>query len=273
MKESLPIGIFDSGVGGLTVLKAMQALLPQENMLYLGDTARVPYGTRSDATIERYTLGAAARLVDMGIKALVIACNTATSAALPAVAARFAAMPVVGVIEPGAKAAASATRNGHIAVLATEATINGRAYQRAIAALAPGASIAARACTLLVPLAEEGWLSGEVTYGVLRRYLDGIVNPLDPDAPDTVLLGCTHFPLFRDALRSLLGPAITIVDSANATAQAVQMRLGRDGLLHGGQGRGWTRFYTTDHRERFARTGALFLESPLAPEDVELLDL
>lgn len=273
MSDVRPIGIFDSGVGGLTVLKAMADILPCENMIYLGDTARVPYGTRSSGTIEKYTLMAAAKLVGMGIKALVIACNTATSASLPAVCAHFPDIPVIGVIEPGAQAAVAATRNSHIAVLATEATINGNAYQRAIAAIAPTATVSARACTLLVPLAEEGWLDGEIAEGVVARYLHGLLNASGSAAPDTLLLGCTHFPLFRAVLQKLAGNGVVIVDSAAATAQAAYRRLAQGSMLNQAHAPGSLRFCTTDHRERFARTGSLFLERSLLPEEIELLDL
>lgn len=273
MDISLPIGIFDSGVGGLTVLKALENLLPHENFLYLGDTARVPYGTKSRETIIRYTLTVGGKLLQMGIKALVIACNTATSAALPAAAAKFAPIPVLGVIEPGARAATAATINKHIAVIGTEATINGKAYQQAIQRLAPQTRISAKACTLLVPLAEEGWLDGPVAESVITRYLDDIIEPADFGGPDTLLLGCTHFPLFRNTLRKILGPDIKIVDSAKATAEHAKQCLCAAKLLNNMPESGHTRFFTTDHRERFAQTGSLFLERCLTGDDVELLDL
>ena len=175
----LPIGLFDSGMGGLTVFKALAECLPGEDLLYLGDTARLPYGTKGRDTITRYTLKAAQKLVDLGVKMLVIACNTATSAALSAVREQFAPLPVMGVVDPGAQAAAAASANGHIVVVATEATISGGAYQKAIARIRPDAVVTGRACTLFVPLAEEGWMNGPIVEGVARRYLADIF-PFEP---------------------------------------------------------------------------------------------
>ena len=222
----LPIGLFDSGMGGLTVFKALAECLPGEDLLYLGDTARLPYGTKGRDTITRYTLKAAQKLVDLGVKMLVIACNTATSAALSAVREQFAPLPVMGVVDPGAQAAAAASANGHIVVVATEATISGGAYQKAIARIRPDAVVTGRACTLFVPLAEEGWMNGPIVEGVARRYLADIF-PLEGAAPagdlepDTLLLGCTHFPLLQEALQNVVGPQVRIVDSAATTAQCV----------------------------------------------------
>ena len=207
----LPIGLFDSGMGGLTVFKALAERLPHEDLLYLGDTARLPYGTKGRDTIIRYTLKAAQKLVDMGVKMLVIACNTATSAALEAVREQFAPLPVMGVVAPGAQAAAQASTNGHIVVVATEATIAGGAYQHAIARIRPEAIVTGRACTLFVPLAEEGWMNGPIVEGVASRYLADIFSPdgmaASQAAPDTLLLGCTHFPLLQQALHL---PALSV---------------------------------------------------------------
>lgn len=272
--RKLPIGIFDSGVGGLTVLKAVSEILPNEHLLYLGDTARVPYGTRSTETIARYTLNAAGKLVDMGVKMLVIACNTATSAALPLVAAQFAPMPVIGVVDPGAEAACAATKSGSIAVIATEATISQGAYQTAIRRLMPDAVITTKACTLLVSLAEEGWLEGEPAQSTICRYLGSIFPGEDaPGTPDTLLLGCTHFPLFRKTLQTMLGKKIRIVDSATATAAAIRSELTKRNLQNPDSLSGTRHFHTTDNPARFARTGSLFLGTSLGADDVVLLDL
>lgn len=273
MNVELPIGIFDSGVGGLTVLKAITRLLPAENLLYLGDTARVPYGTKSAQTIIRYTLMTAQKLAERGVKMLVIACNTATSAALPEIAAHFAPMPVLGVIRPSAKAAVAVTGKGHIAVIGTEATIHGQAYQTAIATLAPQIRVTAKACTLLVPLAEEGWISGDAAQAVLRRYLDDIFSVPTADKPDTLLLGCTHFPLFQNVIQELIGNDVIIVDSATATAKAVRDELCRRGLQNDKTQRGKHKFMTTDNVNRFAATGGNFLGYALTPAEVELVDL
>lgn len=271
--SQLPVGLFDSGMGGLTVLKALSRRLPAEDLLYLGDTARLPYGTKGPETIARYTLKAAQKLVEHGVKMLVVACNTATAAALPRLRERFAPLPVLGVVEPGALAAARASRNGEIVVIATEATISGGAYQRAIACIRPEARVLGRACTLFVPLAEEGWMDGPVVEGIARRYLEDIFSPAVTAArPDTLLLGCTHFPLLQTALQHVVGPQVRIVDSAATTAESVQTELARLNLLRP-DGGGCCRFLTTDNPSRFARTGSLFLERPLKTTEVELVDI
>ncbi|MDE5879021.1 MAG: glutamate racemase [Desulfovibrio sp.] len=270
----LPIALFDSGVGGLTVFKALANRLPAENLLYLGDTARLPYGTKARDTIVQYTLLAARALVARGVKMLVVACNTATAAALPTLREAFAPLPVVGVVEPGAAAAARASRNGEIVVIATEATIAGGAYQEAIARIRPQAKVRGKACTLFVPMAEEGWMEGPLVEGVARRYLEGLFG-LEEGAgrPDTLLLGCTHFPLLLRALKNVVGEEVAIVDSAATTAESVEAELSSRGLLNESAGPGHWRFLTTDNPERFARTGGLFLGSPLDAAQIELVDL
>lgn len=267
----LPIGVFDSGVGGLTVLRALRRHMPSENFLYLGDTARLPYGTKSAATIQRYSLQAAEFLMERGIKCLVVACNTASAMALDALCAHYHAVPVVGVVQPGAAAGCSASRSGTIAVIATESTVQGGAYQRAIKHLRADATVLARACPLFVPLAEEGWTSGEVVELVAHRYLDELFSASVP--PDTLLLGCTHFPALRDALRKVVGPDVTIVDSAETTATALQQLLQARGLERRGVAPGATHFMATDGRERFARVAAHFLDAAITSEGVELVDL
>ena len=271
MGSELPIGIFDSGMGGLTVFKAISAHLPDENLLYLGDTARLPYGTKGRDTIVRYTLMAAEKLAAFGVKMLVVACNTATSAALPALQKEFAPIPVLGVIGPGARAACQASENGHIVVMATQATVDGGAYQHAIDAINPRARVVARACTLLVPLAEEGWVEGEIARGVLARYLGDILE-LAP-APDTILLGCTHFPLFLSSLRQVVGEGTKIVDSARATAEDVAKRLREDKLLNESATPGRHKFMTTDNCARFCRVGGNFLGMELSPDQISLVNL
>ncbi|WP_300803621.1 glutamate racemase [uncultured Desulfovibrio sp.] len=273
---SLPIGLFDSGIGGLTVLRAISTRLPQENLLYLGDTARLPYGTKSRETIIRYTLKAAQKLVDCGVKMLVVACNTATSAALTTLREHFAPLPVLGVVEPGARAAVAATRNRHIAVIGTEATIADGAYQKAITRLLPDASVLGRPCTLFVSLAEEGWLTGPVAEGTAHRYLDDLFQPLvTAPRPDTLVLGCTHFPLFADVLQQVVGETVHIVDSAATTAEAVDSELRRLGLARQAEPGvvGERRFMTTDNCNRFVRTASIFLGQPLHHAEVELVNL
>ncbi|NJB66655.1 glutamate racemase [Desulfobaculum xiamenense] len=271
---SLPIGLFDSGVGGLTVLKALRRRMPSEDLIYLGDTARLPYGTKGPDTITRYALQASARLVERGIKALVIACNTATSVALDALRAEYPDIPVIGVVEPGARAGVAASTNGSIAVVATERTIRGGAYQQAITRLRPDATVTGVPCSLFVALAEEGWTDGPLVEGIAARYLDPVFAP-DPDGlptPDCLVLGCTHFPVLAPAIANVVGPGVAIVDSAKTTADAVAEELDRLGVARTSDTGGST-FLSTDDVKRFARTGSLFLGRELRPDDVELVDL
>jgi glutamate racemase len=268
------VGVFDSGVGGLTVLRALAHVLPHEDFLYLGDTARLPYGTKSPASIRRYALQAAALLRDRGVKCLVVACNTASAVALDDLAAEFAPVPVLGVIEPGAAAACAATRTNRIAVVATEGTVRGGAYQSAIRRRLPGASVEARACPLFVALAEEGWTEGPVVEAVAHRYLDELFASGAPGRPDTLVLGCTHFPVLAGALREVLGDAVTIVDSAQTTAAALVDVLDRAGLRRPPDSPGGhLLLLATDSAERFARVGGTFLGRQLRPDDVEVVDL
>jgi glutamate racemase len=211
-RAELPIGVFDSGVGGLTVLRAIRAALPNESAVYLGDTARVPYGTKSRDSVLRYSLQASTELVRRGIKLLVVACNTASALSLPELRARLTPLPVLGVVEPGAAAAvAASTRQRHL-VLATEATVAQRAYTRAIRGLAPAAAVEELACSLFVALAEEGWTDGEVAAAAARAYLAGVGSRPEAEQPDTVILGCTHFPLLAREIRAALGPVPSVVD-------------------------------------------------------------
>jgi len=229
----LPIGVFDSGLGGLTVAAAIADRLPDERLIYLGDTARVPYGTRTPQTIVRYAHAVAGCLERQGIKFMVAACNTVSAYALEPLAADQA-VPVVGVIEPGARAALARSRGGEIAVLATPATVASEAYPRALAAIDPGRWVHQVACPLLVPLAEEGWFDHPATALVARTYLAELVDT----GVDTIILGCTHYPLLRAALRAavdeLLGPHVALVDSATATADDVCDLLDEAGLRRHG---------------------------------------
>ena len=327
MREA-PIGVFDSGVGGLTVLKALAAELPREHFVYLGDTARLPYGTKSPETVARYAVQAAEALSEYGVKCLVIACNTASSVGLPAIREHIRGVPIVGVIEPGAQAACAASRSGHIAVIATEGTVRGGAYQEAILRLRGRARVVAQPAQLFVALAEEGLHEGPIAASVARHYLDPVFHPRQPGvpaafdrtpsvtrsgpapapvtpsnpvivpaafdrtssvtrsgsapapvtpsnpvfSPDTLVLGCTHFPMLAAAIRAAVGPAITIVDSAATTAKAVRETLESQNLIRL-EGEGTIRFLATDSPERFARIGSRFLERPIDPEQVELVDL
>jgi glutamate racemase len=269
-----PVGVFDSGVGGLTVLRALVHALPDEDFVYLGDTARLPYGTKSPESIRRYALQAAGLLHTRGVKCLVVACNTASAVALDALAAEFDPIPVLGVVEPGAAAACAATRSGRIAVVATESTVRGGAYQAAIRRRRPDAVVEARACPLFVALAEEGWTEGPVVEAVIHRYLDGVFVDGSHPHPDTLVLGCTHFPVLAPSIRHVLGDGVAIVDSAATTAAALVGVLGQAGLRRAaGRAAGTVVLLATDSAERFARVGGTFLGRPLQPADVEVVDL
>lgn len=273
VNNNLPIALFDSGVGGLTVFKALRQELPGESLLYLGDTARVPYGAKSHGTIIRYTLQAAEKLMERGAKMLVIACNTATSAALPVLQKKYAPLPVLGVVEPGAQAAVKASRNGRIAVIATEATIRCQAYQNAIKQILPEARIISRACSLLVSLAEEGWVKGPVAKAVAEEYLKPIFGSQGRSSslPDTLLLGCTHFPALLDVLAEAAGTGVKIVDSAQATAKKARQMIASLGMAN--CARAESHFLTTDNPERFLAASAFFLGEPMAKTDLELIDI
>lgn len=276
LSRDLPIGVFDSGVGGLTVLRALRERLPGASFLYLGDTARLPYGTKSPDTVRRYAEQAAGVLIDRGVQALVIACNTASSAAVEHLQRSCAPIPVFGVIKPGAAAAVAASKGQEILVLATEGTVQGGAYERAIRALRPSAAVVSLPCPLFVAFAEEGWVDGPIAEAVARRY----IAPVLAEHPgiDTVVLGCTHFPVLRGAISTAAGPTRHLVDSAATTASEVLLSLegSFEGSFEGlipGEGRGEIRFLATDAPQRFARVGSVFLGEAITPAAVELVDL
>lgn len=265
--QQLAIGVFDSGMGGLTVLRALRQRLPSESFIYLGDTARLPYGTKSPDTVQQYAVQMSRLLVDRQIKALVVACNTATTAALPHLQAMLPDLPVLGVVAPGASAAVAATKNHRIAVLATETTIASNAYQQLIKQQLPQVFIHARACSVLVALAEEGMIHNEVAHSALRHYLAEVRDE------DTILLGCTHFPVFKSLLRNLLSENVTVVDSAEATAAALHLMLSEKNLLNKACSSGEVNYLVTDSVNRFRTVGEIFLETPLSQEDIELVDV
>lgn len=246
VERSRPIGVFDSGIGGLTVVGALRQLLPNERIFYLGDTARVPYGGKSAATVERYSLEIAAMLLEEHCKTIVVACNTASALALSRLE-EMSPVPVTGVIRPGAEAAVAATRNGHIGVIGTRATIKSGAYERAIEALDPALRVTARACPLFVPLIEEGWLESEITDRVVRQYLE----PLVEEGIDTLVLGCTHYPLLRQAIGRFLGEPVTLVDSAQNCATAVSQLLQTEELDAPSQSEGKLAVALTDPPDAF----------------------
>jgi glutamate racemase len=246
MSDTRPIGVFDSGIGGLTVVKALRDLLPNESIFYLGDTARVPYGPKSPETVQRYAIELAELLIKNNAKALVVACNTVSSVALPALTERFP-VPVIGVIEPGARAAVAVTRNRHIGVIGTRGTIRSGAYEKALRAADENVRVSSQACPLLVPLIEEGLLNDEVTDRMILRYL----NPLLNDGIDTLVLGCTHYPLLTGAIARVLKRQIMVVDSAQNCARAVEEMLDQQSLRAAPLNRGELHVALTDAADNF----------------------
>lgn len=258
-----PIGIFDSGIGGLTVAHELIAQLPDERLLYVGDTARVPYGNKSPDTVRRYSAEIAHFLVEQGVKAIVVACNTATAHALLELRAQLP-VPVIGVIEPGARAAVEASHGGEIGVIGTSGTIASGAYERAIRALRPDARIVVQPCPLFVPLVEEGWLAHEATRVIAREYL----APLLAVGIDALVLGCTHYPLLAPLLQDIVGPSVRLIDSAAETAREVRACLDEKGLLalslgSVGMSPASHRFVATDAPTRFLTLGTRFLGLPI----------
>ncbi|HEY0426603.1 MAG TPA: glutamate racemase [Pyrinomonadaceae bacterium] len=276
--KNLPIGIFDSGVGGLTVYRALHNRLPNEHFVYLGDTARVPYGTKSLATVERYAIENSLFLASRGIKLLVVACNTASALALPAIR-RAVGLDVVGVIGPGARKAVELTRNEtrpRIAVIATEATVSSNAYAEAIERVTDKADIIQTACPLFVPLAEENWTREDETFSIAKKYLAKI----NEFAPNALVLGCTHYPILREVIQQTVGENVTLIDSGEAAAEEVENLLKEKNLACAGKiSTGNKRrlcddidqFYVTDAAERFARVAERFLGSQ--PSKLEAIEV
>ena len=252
-----PIGVFDSGIGGLTVVRALRDLLPTEDIFYLGDTARLPYGGKSKSTIERYSIEISGLLLAENAKMIVVACNTASSLAVSKLQ-EILKVPVVGVIAPGARAAVKQTRIGHVGVIGTRSTIQSEAYERAIKALNPAVCVTSRACPLLVPLVEEAWLNEEITREVLYHYL----NPVVESGIDTLVLGCTHYPLLAPLIQEVVGPEIQLVDSAMNCAVAVEQTLREWSLDNPSDGPGRLSVALTDSSNSFLGTAkeALRLE-------------
>jgi len=248
------IGIFDSGVGGLTVLKEVVRTLPQEDTIYLGDTARVPYGTKSPETVIRYSRQIARYLLSRDIKLLVVACNTASAVALAALEKEFP-IPIVGVIEPGARAAALATTTGKVGVIGTAATVGSSAYTKAIKRINPEIEVVTRACPLFVPLAEEGWVDNQVARLTAQLYL----KELKEEGVDTLVLGCTHYPILKSVIAEVMGPGVTLVDSAEQTALTVAGILAERDLLRPSGETGNHHYYVTDIPAGFIRVGNRFL--------------
>ena len=275
MNRNLPIGIFDSGVGGLTVYRALHERLTNERFVYLGDTARVPYGTKSLATVERYAVENSKFLEAHGIKLLVVACNTASALALPAIR-RAVKVEVVGVIEPGSRAAVEIAYGKTIGVIATEATVQSHAYEKAIASMNSAAEVIERACPLFVALAEEGWAETDVAREVARNYL----NEFTKTSPGVLVLGCTHYPILRGVISETVGRGVTLIDSGEATAIEVETILDQKSLSHEPAADFYQErrlcddldhFYVTDAAERFSRVAERFLGS--APSILEAVEI
>jgi glutamate racemase len=261
-----PIGVFDSGIGGLTVVSALRKLLPNESISYIGDTARIPYGSRSEATVQRYSLEIAAMLLDDQAKTVVVACNTASAVALPQLE-KCLPVTVTGVILPGARAAIAKTRTGNVGVIGTRATIKSGAYERALRSLNPDVRVTARACPLLVPLIEEGWLESTITDEIIMQYL----GPLVEEGIDTLVLGCTHYPLLRNAIARLLGDGVALVDSAENCASAVRELLIRENLCASETNGGKLQVALTDPPDNFLRVAREALQ--LEVGEVQLRDV
>jgi glutamate racemase len=266
MPRSAPVGVFDSGIGGLTVAHEVIKQLPHESVLYFGDTARVPYGPKSPDTVRRYSREIADFLRDQGVKSIVIACNTATAHALTALREQFD-MPVIGVVEPGARAAVAVTTRGRIGVIGTVGTIKSGAYERAIRAIDSDVFITARACPLFVPLVEEGWTDHDATRLIAREYLE----PMIAADIDTLVLGCTHYPLLKPLLRDVLGPDVRLIDSAEETAAETARTLAAANLTASDGADPTYRFVASDDPLQFLQLGQRFLGDAI--EGVEIRTL
>ena len=268
MKRNKPIGIFDSGVGGLTVYKELKKTLPEERFLYLGDTARLPYGTKSAETIVKYSLQSGRFLLSQGVKLLVVACNTASSYAMEAMVEEFD-VPVIGVIPSGVRRALQTTRNGRVAVIATESTVASGSYQEMLKQGMPGAAVFAKSCPLFVPLVEDGWLDHPVTEQVASIYLEAF----KPENVDTLILGCTHYPMIKGVVSRAMGASVQLVDSAESLAGEIRqilLALGLERRPDPGE-TAEDAFFVTDSVARFRKVAEIFLSRSI--ENVQSIDL
>jgi glutamate racemase len=249
-----PIGVFDSGVGGLTVVKQLMKEMPSEDIIYFGDTARVPYGTKSPSTIKKFSIENVLFLLNFNVKLIIIACNTSSAIGLPFLS-RYFSVPIIGVIKPGAKAAIRSTRNGRIGVIGTTATIASKAYENEIKAINPGIKAYSRNCPLFVPLVEEGWAGDGIVDIAARKYL----APLKDKKIDTVILGCTHYPLIKQAIQDVMGKQVKLVDSAEETAKEAKSLLEECGMKYPGKRAGRVKYYVSDAPEKFLTVAKKFL--------------
>lgn len=252
--DSSPIGIFDSGIGGLTVLSEIKRLLPNESFIYLGDTARVPYGTKSSKTVIAYSQINSRFLVSRGIKLLVVACNTASAVALPSLRWDLE-IPIIGVIDPGARKAVQTTKTKKVCVIGTPSTVKSDAYKKAIESMSPDVEVISRSCPLFVPLAEEGWTEGEIAELAAKRYLE----PLGGSGIDVLILGCTHYPLLKKTIQKIVGNNVMLIDSAEETAKEIMRVLGDRKSLNGNPSLSQQEFYLTDVSESFINIAGRFL--------------
>lgn len=254
MANNSPIGIFDSGIGGLTVFAAIKRNLPLESIIYLGDTARVPYGNKSDETVVKYSMQNTAFLEEKGVKAIVVACNTASALALPTLC-KTAKVPVIGVVEPGARLAHRISKKGRIAIIGTEGTVSSNAYGRVIHSLNEKTYVTSMACPMFVPLVEEGWLSCDIAMGVAAKYL----NKFKEEGVDTLVLGCTHYPLLKGVIGSVMGEDVSLVDSGEATADVLSLLLQENNLYSDKDNPLEDHIYVTDVPRKFKEVAAKFL--------------
>lgn len=252
--DNRPIGVFDSGLGGLTVVKELMEHLPGEDIVYFGDTARIPYGTRSSETVIRYSQQCIRFLLSQGIKMIVIACNTVSSISLDIVRPMFD-IPIIGVIEPGARAAVDATDNGRIGVIGTQATIRSRAYEKAIAKRNPKAQVLTTPCSLFVPIVEEGWSNTKIALLTVERYLD----TMRKEGIDTLLLGCTHYPLLEATIGQVMGEGVSLINPAHGTALEVERILGENNIIRKNRDTGQYSFFVSDLGDKFQDIGSSFL--------------
>lgn len=265
--QKRPIGVFDSGIGGLTVLKALQHHFPSESFIYIGDTARLPYGTKSPETVARYSESLTREVIKHHVSAIVVACNTASTHGLGAAKVLAGDLPVIGMIDPAARDAIAASKTKHIGVMATFGTIKSGAYTKALQTLDPNCKVSPVACQMLVSLAEEGWADGPIAKATIHKYLDPIFN--QSDAPDTIILGCTHFPVFDALLRDILGNSVTLINSGEAASADLAKTI----QLESATGTGTTEFFVTDDPHRFAENAAKFYDHQILPDNVTLIDI
>ncbi len=252
--DTRPIGVFDSGIGGLTVVKEVMRILPNEDIYYFGDTARVPYGNKSPETVTKFSFQNTRFLISKDVKAIVIACNTASAFSIDSVRSNFS-IPVIGVIEPGAYAAARETKSGKIGIIGTEGTIASRAYEKAIKKILPNAEIFGYPCPLFVPLVEEGWAGSKVSYLVAEEYL----APLKKAGVDTLVMGCTHYPLLKKVVRDVMGPDVSLINPAEETAIDLMQALDQHNLQNELRSRSQYRYYVSDNADKFSKVGGNFL--------------